>query len=57
MSEIAVDLVGGSSRENQLEDPVPSFHRGLFFNGKSTYMTMKNLNLGTDFAVGYWLKP
>ena len=54
---IGVQLVGGAMISYEIIDPVPAFARGLYYNGYSSASTFNGLNLGTDFNVGFWLKP
>ena len=54
---IGVNLIGGAQESYEIVDPVPAFQRGLYYNGYSAVSTFQGLNLGTDFNIGFWLKP
>ena len=55
-TDIGVNLIGGDSELAELSDPIPAYQRGLYFTGYSSWMTFENLNLGTDFTIGAWVK-
>ena len=54
---IGAELIGGISTSYEIIDPVPAFERGLYYNGYSATSTFQGLNLGTEFNIGFWLKP